>query len=224
MRLSLTAAARSGAAYAAAASAPAQDRPMKLLRLPASALHPPLPAVDMRARPTATYSSELFSLRVYPLRGLAQLDTVRRTPSVFGPPWLPYPPTRATHEARHFRRRAAAQALAAESQGRSLPRGAGAQTPRLLRTTVFVSKKRVHKLAVVRSRCRTRLLGALRTLLRAGNTPADERYAYIFAAAAGLYACDMGELQEQLSRALVAVSARLRPPAAPHAAPRGRPR
>jgi len=124
-----------------------------VLRLSPAVLQPPNAGVSMNRAPSAVHRCELFGLYLYPMRPLGH---GAGTPPLLGPPWLPYPPARETHEARHARRRAAVAARA--------------RVP-LLPVAVLISKKRVHKHAVVRNRCRTRLMAALQAVAREGAIP-----------------------------------------------------
>lgn len=99
----------------------------------------------------AVHRCELFGLYLYPMRPLPFRTAASAPPPLLGPPWLPDPPTSKTHEARHARRRAAVAAR---------------DTVPLLPAAVLISKKRVHKHAVVRNRCRTRLMAALQAVAR----------------------------------------------------------
>lgn len=76
----------------------------------------------------------------------------------------------------------------------------------LLRGTVFISKKNVNRSAVVRSRCRTRLIHALRLVLAAGNVPVMPMHGYVFHGAAALYNVDQAKIISDLRRALVSTS------------------
>lgn len=146
---------------AAAAASRGGNARARVVRLPPSALHPPSAAAFTLRPPSAYFRCELFTLHLYPLHAAAVASTRAphlpgtRTPAALGPPWLPWPPLRATHEARHLRRASAA----ASSELREL------------RTTIFMSKKRVHKHAVVRNRCRTRLMAALRDVVERDGAP-----------------------------------------------------
>lgn len=141
-------------------------RGVEMVRLPPSALQPPNPAAYVHKKAAGRYMCDLFALQLYPLQGLAVGPHTRTMPKAIGPSWLPWPPTEATHGAHHVRLANAAFAAANNPQ---------APRERFLRTTVFVSKKRVHKLAVVRNRCRTRLTGALRALLAREDMPVRDR-------------------------------------------------
>ncbi|WFD07358.1 hypothetical protein MVES1_002721 [Malassezia vespertilionis] len=144
-----------------------------LTRIPPRALQPPHAAANMNRAPTARYQGPLFSLRLYPLEGIDVGARQQTMPKVYGPPWLPWPPDPATSPLRQKRR-----------MRMYIP----ASNTYHLRTTVFVSKKRVHKLAVVRNRCRTQLTSSLKRLVQQEHTPLRTLYAYIFFAFAPLYA------------------------------------
>lgn len=174
-----------------------------VVRLPPSALQPPHAAANVRRRPAAQFRSELFSLQLYPL-DLTVPDGATTMPRAFGPPWLPWPPKPETHHARHARLANAARAALAGDPDRT----------RILRTTVFVSKKQVHKHAVVRNRCRTRLIATLRDVVRDPDVPVCDRtcaaahavFLYLFHANASLYACPRADIDAALHRALTAVA------------------
>lgn len=138
---------------------------VEVIRLPASALQPPNAAVNVRQRPAVRFANEMFSLQLYPLQGLDVPPGTTAMPKVLGPPWLPWPPHPDTHSAHHIRLAEGARAAVAGDEDRT----------RYLRTTVFVSKKRVHKLAVLRNQCRTRLLAALRELVTHEDVPVRDR-------------------------------------------------
>ncbi|PKI83368.1 hypothetical protein MVES_002569 [Malassezia vespertilionis] len=127
-----------------------------LTRIPPRALQPPHAAANMNRAPTARYQGPLFSLRLYPLEGIDVGARQQTMPKVYGPPWLPWPPDPATSPLRQKRR-----------MRMYIP----ASNTYHLRTTVFVSKKRVHKLAVVRNRCRTQLTSSLKRLVQQEHTP-----------------------------------------------------
>ncbi|WFD03224.1 hypothetical protein MOBT1_001913 [Malassezia obtusa] len=169
-------------------------RAAEVVRLPASAFQPPNPAAHVHRRPAAQFRCDMFALQLYPLH-LAVHDAQTSMPRALGPPWLPWPPRRETHSARHVRLANAARAALADDPARV----------RMLRTTVFVSKKQVHKLAVVRNRCRTRLLAALRALVAAEEVPVHDRYVYVFLANAPLYAAPHEAIVAALRRALAHV-------------------
>lgn len=183
-------------------------RGVDLVRLPASAFQLPHPAAQVHKRPTARFRHAFFTLSLYPLQ-LAVPPNATSMPRAFGPPWLPWPPRPETHSARHIRLAEAAQAARAGVPDRV----------RILRTTVFVSKKEVHKLAVVRNRCRTRLLAALRDLVRADpSVPVCDRtcesdavYVYVFLANAPLYDAPRDAVAGTLRRALAHVAAQVPP-------------
>ncbi|WFD20069.1 hypothetical protein MCAP1_002313 [Malassezia caprae] len=162
----------------------------RVLRLSPAVLQPPHAGVAMNRAPSAVHRCELFGLYLYPMRPLGH---GAGTPPLLGPPWLPYPPLRETHEARHARRRAAAAA-----------RGV---VP-LLPAAVLISKKRVHKHAVVRNRCRTRLMAALQAVAHEEAIPVVPGHAYIFFGTAHLYHTPMAALQAQVARAVTAVSSK----------------
>ncbi|WFC96061.1 hypothetical protein MBRA1_002717 [Malassezia brasiliensis] len=183
--------------------ATALRRGAHVVRLPPSALQPPNAAAHVRRRPAAQFRSELFTLQLYPLH-LAVPDDATTMPRAFGPPWLPWPPKPETHHARHVRLADAARAALAGDPDRT----------RILRTTVFVSKKQVHKHAVVRNQCRTRLVATLRDVVRDPAVPVCDVFLYLFHANAALYACPRTDLDATLRRALAAVASACTPRAA----------
>ncbi|WFD23714.1 hypothetical protein MEQU1_002408 [Malassezia equina] len=141
----------------------------------------------------AVHRCELFGLYLHPMRPLHPRTAALTPPPLLGPPWLPDPPTSETHEARHARRRAAVAAR---------------DTVPLLPAAVLISKKRVHKHAVVRNRCRTRLMAALQAVAREVALPVVRGHAYVFFGTAYLYHIPMNELQAQVVRALTAVASK----------------
>ncbi|WFD00045.1 hypothetical protein MYAM1_002791 [Malassezia yamatoensis] len=170
-------------------------RSAQVVRLPASAFQPPNPAAYVHRRAAAQFRSDLFLLRLYPLH-IDLNEKLVRMPRVLGPPWLPWPPNPETHDGRHMLLYKAAQAMLANEPDRL----------RILRTTVFVSKKNVHKLAVVRNRCRTRLIAALRDLVAQEAVIVADRYVYVFLAQARLYSAPISEIADTLRHALKHVS------------------
>lgn len=131
-------------------------------------------------------------------------------PPILGPSWLPFPPSPETHQGRHIRRYL--ELLQDRENG----------TPRL-HAGILIGKKRVHKRAVVRNRCKTRLMAALRSVVQHDPTlrvhsstshtllipPA---HAYIFFGTANLYSANMIEIEHELKRALASAAAKLAPP------------
>jgi len=122
----------------------------RVLRLSPAVLQPPNAAVSMNRAPSAVHRCELFGLNLYAMRPQGHGARAVAAAPLLGPPWLPSPPARETHEARHMRRHAAAARDAVP----------------LVPAAVLISKKRVHKHAVVRNRCRTRLMAALQAVAR----------------------------------------------------------
>ncbi|WFD27402.1 hypothetical protein MNAN1_002398 [Malassezia nana] len=170
-------------------------RRVQVLRLSPAVLQPPNAAVAMHRPPSAMHRCELFRLHLYSMRSRTKGTEASLPPHLLGPPWLPFPPTRETHEARHLRRAVAAStAITAHD------------TVPLLPTAVLISKKRVHKHAVVRNRCRTRLMAALRAVVREVQVSLVPGHAYVFFGTAHLYHVPMERLQQQVEKALVAVS------------------
>lgn len=204
--------------YAMSAAA-ALSRPLarvRVDRLPATSLAAVPSAVVKSAGVAAAFQGSHFHMRLLPLANLEPPPDTTRMPPALGPPWLPYPPDSSTHSPRHMRR------LEASRLAMRLPRimwAAGKDAPAdlpllLLRTTVFVSKKRVHKLAVARNRCRSRLLEVLRKLVADGGVPVVPRCVYIFNASAELYSAPQSEICSSLRLALerVALAQPAKPP------------
>ena len=83
-----------------------------------------------------------------------------------------------------------------------------------LHTAILIGKKRVHKHAVVRDRCRKRLMAALQALTTRKGVQVYSTYAYIFFGTADLYSATLEDIEQQLRRALghVAVKLAKRPP------------
>ena len=187
-------------------------------RMPPSSISAWPPAADLRRSAPARFSCDLFQLRLFPLLNLEPPAYVRRTPPSLGAPWLPFPPKRSTHKGSNVRR-AAAAAMAAHipepvmTVGSNVRGADAARIPLLmLRTTVYVSKRRVHKLAVVRNRCRTRLIAALRQVLAEGGVLVRPRMVYIFSAGPQLYGEDMASLCRTMRNALGHVARTAAPP------------
>lgn len=176
-------------------------------RLPPSAYAPPMSVAHLNQKPVSRFSCSLFNLKIYPL---IEYPSRERMQPLVGPPWLPLPISLATHSRRHLLR-AEALRMAKEHTRvvQALPHDHDAATL-LLRGTVFISKKNVNRSAVVRSRCRTRLIHALRLVLAAGNVPVMPMHGYVFHGAAALYNVDKAEIISDLRRALVSIS-RARP-------------
>lgn len=126
---------------------------IRLVPISPAALQPPSAIVKMNCPPALQYRTQLFSLSLYLLHARIDQSRQNRMPPVLGPPWLPFPPSPETHNARHMKRY------------HELMFDIKHKTPRLY-ASVLISKKRVHKHAVVRNRCRTRLMAALRELIR----------------------------------------------------------
>lgn len=181
---------------------------IRIDRMPPSSISAWPPAADLRRSAPARFSCDLFQLRLFPLLNLEPPAFVRRTPPSLGAPWLPFPPQCSTHNGSNVRR-AAASATAARihepvmTVGSNVRGADAARVPLLmLRTTVYVSKRRVHKLAVVRNRCRTRLIAALRQVLAEGGVLVRPRMVYIFSAGPQLYGEDMTTLCKTMRTAL----------------------
>ncbi|KAL4401997.1 ribonuclease P [Malassezia pachydermatis] len=174
--------------------------PVRLVRLAPAAFQPPSSMVMMHRPPLAQYRCTYFNLNMYPLRSPpTPTSSTTRMPPMLGPTWLPYPPTSSTHEPRHLRRYAAYM------------NPSTVHTPQC-HVAVMIGKKRVHKHAVVRNRCRTRLLAALQALLQEDRLPAlpiHSDVAYVLVGTASIYYAPWTDLQRHLRRALNAVSTTL---------------
>ncbi|SHO78558.1 Uncharacterized protein MSYG_2905 [Malassezia sympodialis ATCC 42132] len=164
----------------------------RVLRLSPAVLQPPNAAVSMNRAPSAVHRCELFGLNLYAMRPQGHGARAVAAAPLLGPPWLPSPPARETHEARHMRRHAAAARDAVP----------------LVPAAVLISKKRVHKHAVVRNRCRTRLMAALQAVAREVAFPVVPGHAYVFFGTAHLYHVPMDVLQAQVGRAMAAVASK----------------
>lgn len=138
---------------AASRAASALARRVRLIRLAPDSIKPPCTVAVMDRPPPVLASSPLFSLHMRPLR--APPEAARPgLPPLVGPAWLPRPPQRATHAPRHLDRWRGA---------------ADGETP--FYVIVLAGKKRVHKLAVIRNRCRARLVAALRAVVQHERLP-----------------------------------------------------
>ena len=78
--------------------------PVRLVPISPAALQPPSAVVKMNCPPALQYRTQLFSLSLYPLHARIDQPRQNRMPPVLGPPWLPFPPSPDTHNARHIRR------------------------------------------------------------------------------------------------------------------------
>ena len=182
-------------------SMPVRRPLVRLISLPPAALQPPSAVVMMHRSPTMHYRSNFFSLHIYPLHSRIDQSRASRMPPLLGPSWLPFPPSPDTHESRHMRRYQSAM----QDRKNGIPR---------LHTAVLIGKKRVHKHAVVRDRCRKRLMAALQALTTRKGVQVHSTYAYIFFGTADLYSATLEDIEQQLRRALghVAVKLAKRPP------------
>ena len=176
---------------------------MRYERMPPAAYAPPMSVAHISGRPAAKFSSSLFSVKVYPL---IEYSSGSRVQPLIGPPWLPMPLSRETHDERHIMR---AEALTRAKEHtavvNALPHGRSAPTL-LMRGTVFISKKNVNRSAVVRARCRTRLVHALQLLLAQGGVPVLPMHTYIFHGSATLYNIEQAKIIGELQRALSAIA------------------
>ena len=179
--------------------------PVRLVPISPAALQPPSAVVKMNCPPALQYRTQLFSLSLYPLHARIDQPRQNRMPPVLGPPWLPFPPSPDTHNARHIRRY------------RELMYDIEHKTPRLY-ASILISKKRVHKHAVVRNRCRTRLMAALQQLIRrekdmpVHSCTYDCTYvpvhAYIFFGTSYLFSAESVVIEQEVRRALLAVGSK----------------
>ena len=130
---------------------------VRLIPLAPAALQPPSAIVMMHRAPTVQFRTPFFSLQLYPLHSRIEQSRGGRMPPILGPPWLPFPPSPETHQGRHIRRYL--ELLEDRENGR----------PRL-HAGILIGRKRVHKRAVVRNRCKTRLMAALRNTVQQDPT------------------------------------------------------
>lgn len=133
------------------------------------------------------------------------------------PPWLPFPPHPATHQGRHLRATPhpppPSSFPTVEEQGESdrwepLPPTI-TQSPKdrpIMRVLTMSSKKRIHKLAVIRNRARTRLVAALRQALwRLPHPEASlgcKKNVLMIIANPPAYSTDMAQLIDSMEKGL----------------------
>ncbi|KAJ1582604.1 hypothetical protein NDA11_007403 [Ustilago hordei] len=150
---------------------PAPDRRILVKPLPPSSLDKTAESFFVPNRQDPSFHCEDFTmvLKGFPRHltdQLGRLDETRLMPS-----WLPLPIDPATHQRRHLRS-PLYQPSAPSKEGDAdrwepipNPTPLSAEGRPILRIFVMSSKKRIHKLAVIRHRTRTRLVSALRTAI-----------------------------------------------------------
>lgn len=184
--------------------------------LPHASLHKAAGSFFAADRRNPVHRSADFSLILKPFpRHLVDrkgcIDETRLVPH-----WLPLPPHPATHQGRHFRLPFSYPRSSKvhegdrwESEPLVWPVQPAAVRP-ILRVLVLSTKKRIHKLAVIRHRTRTRLVAALRTALfqlQDAGTPVDSlldvrRNVVVIMAERTAYARNMQDLVGEMERAL----------------------
>jgi len=133
------------------------------------------------------------------------------------PPWLPFPPHPSTHQGRHLRATPNPSAPSPSSpveQGEGerwepLPPTPTTESPEerpVMRVLTMSSKKRIHKLAVIRNRARTRLVAALRQALWRLPNPSEslgsKKNVLMIVANPPAYSMAMGQLIDSMEKGL----------------------
>lgn len=212
--------------FSQSTSAPAADRRILLKPLPHGSLDKSAGSFFVPNRQDPSFHCDDFTmvLKSFP-RNLTD-DEGRLDETRLIPHWLPSPVDPATHQRRHLRPPLYLPSTSASPSDKK--RGDGdrweplsphpltlASEPRpIMRIFVVSTKKRIHKLAVIRHRTRTRLVSALRTAIHRRQAEGEDvsrildlrKRVIMLIASPGAYGRTMPELVEEMDKGLSRVT------------------